>query len=276
MAALALMLALTGCSASTGAGAERGGGVAAPDAPGMVGGDDGVVSGGERDVIVTGRLDVTVADPLRAADSARNIVERAGGRLDSVTKEPANSFQEPRAQLVARIPAERLNGTLADLEALGETLSLSTSSSDVTRQATDLDARIASLQASVDRLRTLISSAATTTDLIAIETALSEREANLESLIAQREALGDQVAFATVTVTFSTPAAAPDPAPTDFFGAVVAGWNALVAALGAVVIALGAALPWLVFLGLLAGVVLLLIRATRRRPPRPTLTPPAA
>ncbi|HEY8589413.1 MAG TPA: DUF4349 domain-containing protein, partial [Naasia sp.] len=256
-----------------------GGGVVAPDAPGVVGGDEGVDSDGDRDVIVTGWLDVTAADPLSAADSARSIVERAGGRLDSVTKEPGNSYQDPSAQLVTRIPAEDLDATLAELEALGTTLSLSTSSSDVTQQTTDLDARIASLQASVDRLRTLITSAATTTDLIAIETALSEREANLESLIAQRESIGDQVEFATVTVTFTTPAAAPNTAPTDFFGAVVAGWNALVAALGAVVIALGAALPWIVFLALLAGVVLLLIRVMRRRRPArpaPTSTPTAA
>ncbi|MCU1437288.1 MAG: hypothetical protein JWP66_375 [Naasia sp.] len=279
VAAFALLLALAGCSSSSGAGSSADGGIP-PTGPSVV--DEGAGGGAgsdvdtDRDVIVTGYLDVVADDPLRAADDARVLVERAGGRLDGVTKQPGNEFQDPSARLVARIPTDELDATLAELEALGETRSLSTSSADVTQERTDLDSRIASLQASVDRLRTLLSSAATTTDLIAIETALSDREAQLESLIGQRDYLADQVDFSTITVSFTAPAAAPDAAPTDFFGAVVAGWNALLTALGAAVIGVGAALPWLAFLALLSGIAYLIVRRARpRRPPRAAPTPEA-
>ncbi|WP_210507060.1 DUF4349 domain-containing protein [Naasia sp. SYSU D00057] len=219
-------------------------------------------------------------DPLEAADEARRVVEAAGGRLDGVTKEPPSDRQKASAQLVARIPADRLDATLADLEELGTVQSLSTSSNDVTQQTTDLDARIASLQASVDRLRQLLTSAASTADLVAIETALSEREAELESLTAQRTYLADQVDYATITIAISTPAALPTPTPTDFPGAVAAGFAALVAALGWTLVAVGAALPWIVFLGLVGLIVFALLRLRRRRSrgrgPEAPEAPPAA
>jgi Domain of unknown function (DUF4349) len=271
----AMVFALAGCTST--AGSSSGGdspGVVAPDQPAdqpagepLVGqpavGED--ADGENRDVVVTGYLTLVTGDPLTAADDARRIVESAGGRLDGLTKEPPSDQQQASAQLVARIPSDRLDATLADLEELGTVQSLSTSSNDVTQQTTDLDARIASLQASVDRLRQLLTGAASTADLIAIETALSEREAELESLTQQRTYLADQVDYATVTIAISTPAALPTPTPTDFPGAVAAGFAALVAALGWTLVGIGAALPWVVFLGLVGALVFALVRVLRRR-----------
>jgi hypothetical protein len=282
IAAAALVLGLAGCSSvgagGSSSGADGGGagepGVAQPGVvqPGAAGGEDS----GRRDVIVTGELSVISPDPLKAADDARKIVQAAGGRLDGVTKQPANDFQDASAQLITRIPTDRLDATLSQLQDLGEVGSLTTSSSDVTQVTTDLDARISSLQASVGRLRDLIGSAADTADLIAIEKALSDREAELESLTAQRNRLGDQVDYATITVSFTTPAAAPDSAPTDFWGAVAAGFGALMAALTAAGLAFGAALPWLIFLGLLALLVLLAVRLLRGASRRARSVPPGA
>jgi hypothetical protein len=283
-AVAAVVLALAGCTSGSGGSSSSsdGGGVAV---------DGGTSSGGEapvagqapdvangRDVVVTGYLAMVTSDPLRAADDARAVVERSGGRLDGITKEPKSEFQDASSQLVARIPSQRLDDTLDEVEALGRVQSLSTTSNDVTQQTTDLDARITSLQSSVDRLRQLIGNATSTTDLIAIETALSEREANLEGLTAQRDYLADQVDYATITIAFTTPAGAPDAPPTDFWGAIVAGFAALMAALGWTLIAIGAALPWLVFLVLLAAIALLIVRLVRRgRRAKPAAeTPPAA
>ncbi|WP_286278170.1 DUF4349 domain-containing protein [Naasia aerilata] len=289
-AVAAVVLALAGCTSGSGGSdsGSSGGGIAvdggkAPDGGVASGGGQPVVgeapeSADGRDVVVTGYLSMVADDPLRAADRARGVIEQAGGRLDGITKEPKSEYQDASSQLIARIPSERLDDTLDDVEALGSVQSLSTSANDVTQQTTDLDARITSLQSSVDRLRQLIGSATTTADLIAIETALSEREANLESLTAQRDYLADQVDYATMTIAFTTPAGAPDAPPTDFWGAVVAGFSALLSALGWTLIAIGAALPWLVFLALLGALALLIIRLVRRnRRPKPTIeTPPAA
>jgi hypothetical protein len=272
-AVAALVIALAGCT-STGRDSGPSSGPSSGGSPGFVAPDQsggkpaaggGSTSGNNREVVVTGSLNLVSPDPLAAADRARRIVEQAGGRLDGVTKEPPSDHQDASAQLVARIPSVRLDATLGELEGLGRVQSLSTSANDVTRETTDLDARVASLTASVDRLRQLLSTAASTTDLVAIETALSQREADLESLTAQRTYLGDQVDYATITIAIGTPAALPTPAPTDFPGAVAAGFAALVAALGWTLVGVGAALPWLVFLGLVGLLVLGILRLLRRR-----------
>lgn len=278
-AVAALVLALAGCtsgggSSSTSGGADGGtsSGVGKP----AVGGGAPLVQ--NRAVVITGQLSIVAADPLGAADRARAVVEQSGGRLDGVTKQPKNDFHDASAQLVARIPSDRLDQTLASIQQLGAVKSLSTSSTDVTQQTTDLAARIASLKASVDRLRQLLATAASTTDLVAIETALSQRESDLESYTAQQKYLADQVGYATITIDLTTPASAPNAPPTDFWGAVAAGFAALVAALGWTLIAIGAALPWVVFLALIALLALLIIRLTRRgrRPRTPIEEPPPA
>jgi hypothetical protein len=269
----ALVLGLAGCTSTSdgSGGSSDGGGVSGGVAgPGVVAPDQpatGEDSSGDqtRQEVVTGTLSLLATDPLKAADRARTVVEDAGGRLDGFVKEPKSQFQEASAQLVARIPSDRLDATLDELEGLGTVQSLSTQSADVTQQKTDIDSRIRSLQASTDRLRQLITTAATTADLIAIETALSDREAQLESLVAQRDYLADQIDYATITVIVTTPTNAPAPAPTDFWSGLLAGFAALMGALSWTVIAVGAALPWLLFLALLALVVFAVVRLVRSR-----------
>jgi len=275
--AAVLLLGIAGCTASSGGSTSSSDGSAgslpAPAADGApdtsaIGTEAGVAADASRDVVITGYLDLLSEDPLAAASRARGIVTGSGGRLDGYTETPANGDQPANAQLTARIPSDRLDETVESLRELGDVRSLSTTSSDVTQQTTDLDARITSLQASVDRLRTLLGTATTASDLVAVETTLSEREADLESLTAQRTALADQVDYATLSVTVSTPGITGSNTPSDFWGGLVAGFRALVAALGFALVALGAALPWLVFLAVVGAVVFGIVRAigaARRR-----------
>ena len=141
---------------------------------------------GDRDVITTGYLYVTVNAPLEAATEAVSIVEAAGGRVDGRQEFAPRSFDTTSdaggAELVLRIPADRLTATLEKLKALGEAEELQLSSSDVTREVQDLDARITALRSSITRLLALQDAAATVDDLITLETAISDRQAELESL----------------------------------------------------------------------------------------------
>jgi len=214
---------------------------------------------------VQGYLTITAEDPIEAADDAVGIVERAGGRVDSRSEQPGvDGGENASAQLVVRIPSAELTETLDEIKELGEVENVSINSTDVTAQSQDLDARIEALQASVDRLLALLASATSTTDLIAIETALSERQANLESLQAQRRYLSEQVDLSTITVDFGSEDSAPVDEPEGFVDGLAAGWNALVAFLGATLIAFGVALPWLATIAVLALVVLLIVRGVRR------------
>lgn len=219
----------------------------------------------DRQVVSTGYVSVTVEEPVESADSAADIVEGAGGHVDERTEQPGTDTRKASAHLVLRIPSTALSETLTQLKKLGTVNNASMSATDVTTTVQDLDARITALQASVDRLLALMSTATDTTDLIAIETALSERQADLESLQARRTYLSDQVSLSTVTLDLVSEGTVAQGAPSDFWAGLLAGWNALVVAAGSLLVGFGVALPWLVVLALLACAAWLIARRSKRR-----------
>ncbi|WP_166785430.1 DUF4349 domain-containing protein [Cryobacterium cryoconiti] len=270
-------LLLAGCSVpGDSSSSDSGGSATAPGLaePGTVnpgsiepGGSTGEITSTQRDVITTGMVSITVDDPIASVQDAVTITEQAGGRVDSRTENPATDNQPASANLTLRIPSDELDRTLAELKQLGTVNFVSLNASDITQQTQDLDARITSLQTSVDRLLALMVEATTTADLIAVENALSQRQSDLEGLQAQRDYLSDQVDFSTITLDlYSTGTVAPG-TPDGFWDALAAGWNALVTALGIAIVGIGFALPWLLALGLVTAIVYLVIRLARKRHP---------
>lgn len=211
----------------------------------------------DRKEIVTGYLQLTAGDPVAVGRQVATVVERADGRVDSITEQP-----EVSSVLTVRVPADRLDGVIEELRSLGRVTSLTTSRDDVTMQYTDLEARVGALRTSVDRLRALLETAADTADLIEVERALAERQGELDSLEAQRRQLADMVDLSTLTVDISTESRPSD--RDSFWDGLVAGWNGLWATLGAAVVALGVALPWGAFLIVCAGVIYLIVRLIAR------------
>jgi len=285
--ALAALL-LSGCAAMSAVeesgsqpdfGAD-GGGVA--EAPAVDGEFD--ESGGEpvddRSVITTGYLYLTVDAPLESVREAVSITEGAGGRVDARQEFAPQGGDAGGAELVLRIPADRLTATLDRLKELGEVEQLQLGSSDVTREVQDIDARVTALRSSITRLLALQDQAATVEDLITLETAISDRQAELESLEAQQRYLADQVGLSTITLVLGSKEVAPVDEPDTFLSGLVTGWEALVTFGSGLLVLLGVLLPWLVVLGLIAfAIVMIVRRATRRgqpvQAPAPAVEAPA-
>lgn len=287
-AAAALALAvLVGCSGPSGedSGAAGGGGDAAVPEPAGPGSPEGAPAGpvatdSDRQVVTTATASLAVEDPADGAQQISELVESAGGRVDERTEHAGSGSDEVEgafADLVVRVPADALTDLLADLQDLGDVESVSVSRSDVTATAVDLDARISALQTSVARLQALMEGAATTGDLLEAEQALSERQAELESLQSQRALLADQVELSTLSVHLEPFGVAPAGGPDGFLDGFGTGWRSLVTALGAAAIGLGILLPWLAVAGLVTAGVLVPLRLTRRRtapaPPMPPVPP---
>ena len=219
----------------------------------------------DRSVITTGYLYVTVDAPLESAAEAVSITEAAGGRVDGRQEFAPQGGDAGGAELTLRIPAERLSATLDRLKELGEVEELRLSASDVTREVQDIDARVTALRSSITRLLALQDAAATVEDLIALETAISDRQAELESLEAQQRFLADQVGLSTITLVLGSRDVAPVTEPDTFLTGLITGWEALVAFGSGLLVLLGVLLPWLVLLGVIGFVVLLIVRRARRR-----------
>jgi hypothetical protein len=221
-----------------------------------------------RDIVKTGTMTITVSNPSEAADKAAALAESANGRVESRSEDAGSGSSRARTSIVLRVPAAKLDGALRDLKELGKVKSADTKSDDVTSQRVDLDARIAALQTSVDRLLGIMRDSKDTEALIRAETELSKRQADLDSLRAQRNQLGEQVAYSSVTVTFLAEEAGLPPTPPEyqgFSGQIERGWDGLVAAGNSVLLLFGLLLPWLGALAVLGGIGYGVRRAVQQR-----------
>ncbi|PFG42566.1 uncharacterized protein DUF4349 [Isoptericola jiangsuensis] len=270
--ALLITLALAACSGSGAdeSTAESGGSVAQQDAgaaasvaPGAADEESAVV---DREVVVTGWAELVADDPVATIDEIVRMVEQAGGRIENLVESPGTDGEPGYASATARLPVDLTTGTVDALADVAELRRVEIGRQDVTSQGQDLDARISALTTSTTRLTELMGSAATTADLLDVERELAARQTDLDSLVAQREALSDQVAMSTIDISVtatSAPVAAPRSGFVDGLGT---GWAALVATVGTVVLVVGVLLPWLLPVAA-AYVVYRLVRRRRATPP---------
>ncbi len=287
---LAAALALTGCAAAGGSADQAGGGdtgeFSQPQAPeaGIIDGDGasleqdaGTSATADRQVIITGNVTITADDPIKASRDAVRIVETAGGRVDGRTEYAPTEYDQGSATLQLRIPADKLTATLEKLEELGRADEVSLSTSDVTVESQDLDARITALRASIERLNGLMAQATNIDDLITLESAISSRQGELESLEAQQRYLADQVSMSTISLYLRSDAEAPKSTPGDFWSGLATGWNAFVAFWAGLLVVLGVLLPWLITLAVIAALIIWIVRRRRRRAATAsgTLPPPS-
>ena len=217
----------------------------------------------DREIIRNADIALRVDDVRETVDRIDSITAQAEGRVAS--KSVTATGDSLYAFVTARVPADRLDSVIAALGSLGEVTSLSVVAEDVTAQGADLDARIQALQASITRLRELLAAAQTTKDLIEIEAELTTRQAELDSLVAQRAVLSDLVALSTLNVSVSPSSEAAEWSPPGFASGLQSGWNALRTLTAGLITLVGFLLPFIAVLLLFAIPVVALVVVLRRR-----------
>jgi hypothetical protein len=242
---------------------ETGTGEMAADGSAAMGAPASAATTIDRQVVRTGYVAIRVDDVLGATGQVRALVARDHGIIAAEDTQVAESGTT--SSMTVQVPAASLDRFLTDLADLGRVENVNVSTQDVTSQVVDLDARIDALATSVDRLTAMLADASRMEDLLAIETQLSQRQAELDALKQQRTWLADQVAMSTVTVSL-IPTSAPVTTP-GFVGGLQSGWNAFVTAIASALTALGFLLPFLVVALIAAGIVVFIVlRLTRRHP----------
>lgn len=226
--------------------------------------------GVDRTLVRTATLDLTAADVGKTVGEARDIAATEGGYVGR------EQVREKAATLTLHIPSDRFDQALDDLSALGKVISREQSADDVTEQVVDLESRITTQRASVDRVRALLARAGTVDEIVRIEQEVTTREAELESLEQRRQALAGQAAMSTVTVSVGKAGAPPAPAKQEETGGFLTGlsdgWGAFVDAGAVTLRVIGAVLPFVLVLGIPA--VLVYRWRRRRRPAAPVVQQP--
>ena len=268
-------------------------GVGAGTADGVTG-KDVVIAPASRKVILTASvaLRVDVKSTGKGADKDNDAqvaaVATAAGNVRALTGSQgylqASSGGGTAVTVVLRVAPGDYDGVFTQLANLGTITSRQEKADDVTGQLVDLTSRMKTMQASVDRIRVLLAQAAKIPDIIAIESELTQREADLESLESQQKAMSDQVALSTITVQISSrltgvpvppPPAPPAAAKTGFVAGLDGGWHALKGFVKVVLQIAGAVLPFLPLVAVFGLAVLWLRRRQHRSTTAPTPPTPS-
>lgn len=277
--AAAGMVLLAACSGTTaeqsapvaadGAVAEVAPGVGAPQGIAPDQGGAGTVAttttntSSDRQVVKNAYVSMEVDDVAKSVFAIHGLVKKRNGLIAS--EETQASGDATSSMITAQIPAADLDAFITDVSALGTVQSVNISAQDVTGQVVDLDARIKALQTSVDRMTQLLAQAQKIDDMLAIETQLSARQAELDSLTAQRKVLGEQVALSTATITLSPKTEIKPVEAPGFLSGLQSGWAAFVSVITVMVTAAGFLLPFALVAAIFIGaIVFLVLRANRR------------
>ncbi|MGB9378045.1 MAG: DUF4349 domain-containing protein [Mycobacteriales bacterium] len=291
LAAIAALLAMSGCGGaqSGGSASVNGGAPSSRQADKSTGSEGGQVDQGpgqpvgvpaigkrvtiQRARVLTAELTVRAKNPGDVgdvADRAIVLVQGSGGEVAGDSRNQAGS--RTRADVILKVAPSKYADTLNKLAKLGTELRRSSQAQDVTDEVVDVNSRVSSQLASVDRVRKLFARANSLGDIVTIEAELGRRQADLESLQARQRALDGQTADATITLHVQAPgatAAPKQPADRGFLAGFSAGWKIFVASVTVLLTVLGATLPFAALVAIAYGLWLVARRRHAVAPAAP-------
>jgi hypothetical protein len=219
-------------------------------------------------LVYTAQLTVRAQHVGAALARATDIVTGAGGYVSSEDAGlDSSSPQQASATVELKIPAAVYATTLAQLasgDTIGTEVGLRQQAQDETQQVANVTSDVASDQAAIAQLRTLLTHAGSIGDLLDVQNQINSEESDLESLQAQQQALNGETSYGTITLTIFGPATVPPPphhqsAP-GLTSGLTGGWHAFTVTVNWLLAILGAVAPFAAAAAVITVVVYLLRR----------------
>lgn len=180
------------------------------------------------------------------------------------------SANNRRATLTIRIPAENLDQFTQVVEEKANVTSATETTEDITLTYVAVESRMQALETEQTRLLELLAGAENMTEILQIESRLSEVRAELEAVTSQLRVYDNQVSYGTIYLTLHEVKEYTEEAPEGFFARIGRGFKKSLRGLGKgiveVVIFLAVASPYLVVIAvIIAGVVFVHKRCKRKK-----------
>jgi hypothetical protein len=145
-------------------------------------------------------IEVVVDDVAAAAERAVSVAQSLGGYVQT-----SREGSDDEMSITIRVPSTSLDGAMDSIASLGRVEGRRVDANDVTEQVVDLDGRVASLRATRDRLRELLSRASGISEVITVERELARVQSDLESLERRLLLLRGSAAMADLTIEAHRP-----------------------------------------------------------------------
>lgn len=223
----------------------------------------------DRLIIRNGSMTLVVSDTRATQQQIEQMVAGMAGEgafLVSSTERSSGRDASPYIDMSLRIPATRFDATMDAMGAMAlEVQGRTESADDVTEEYVDLSARLASLEAARDRLRTIMENAETTEELLLAEQQLTDREAEIESIKGRMQYLSESARLSSITLSL-VPDVLSQPVDTSWRPAKTArdALEALIRSLrdmaDFLITFVIAILPWLLVFGLVGYLAYRLVR----------------
>lgn len=231
----------------------------------------------ERSVISTGTVSLVSDDVATARRDVQRIVD---GQQGTVSEEQTDTDDEGEAaysRLVIRVPSKSFTATMQALEKAAELRQSQVTSEDVTTQVIDTDVRVRAQESSLRRVEQLLARANSLKDIIWIESQLTRRQGELDSLKSQQAWLSDQTSESTITIDIERKHTEKKEKEKSDDAGFLAGLKDGMKALGGFATAMatitGALLPFAIVLAIFGLPAWLVVRrSARRRTPKQPAT----
>jgi len=164
-----------------------------PDAP-LPSADD------SRRIVRNGSADLEVRSVVEAFESIRQIATAAGGSVSDSSF--TGSDERQSATMTLRVPVERFGDVVAKLrEVAVEVRSITTGSTDVTDEYTDIEATLRNLRAVEAQYVQLLGRAGTIGDVLQVQDRLNQVRLQIDRTEARRQSLASRSEMSTITVS---------------------------------------------------------------------------
>jgi hypothetical protein len=225
-----------------------------------------------RHVIRNGSIDLTVRNTRETIKTIQQMVSAADGIISySYVYEIREGVYG--ANLTIRVPQERFDSMMAQLEPLGKAANIQTSQDDVTMQYVDLESRLNNQKAQEARLVEILEMANNVEEVLEVERELYRVRGEIESMSAQFRHLRDRVNYSTIELRMKEeviPTQTISPGAFENFGekllqSFIGGVNFVLRAVSAVAVALSALLPVLILFGVIGYLIFIITRRVSRK-----------
>lgn len=229
----------------------------------------------ERKIIKDWYISLEIMDYDVAFAALEELATRYGGYVVSADSYQSADSEYRDGWISLRVNAEQAEAAVAEIATLGVVESSSYSTSDVTSEYYDIEARLSQYQAQEERLLEMYDAAETVSDLVTIETELVRVQSEIESMEGRLRYYDQLTALSLIEISLYTPNPYTQTVePQGWAGFVqnlrehfLRGINNLLDFVANLVYFLVSALPVLIILAVVIVVIVVLIRHRRHRRP---------
>jgi hypothetical protein len=227
----------------------------------------------ERKLIKNAEIHLLADDYNSAVESLKSKVSALDGYITNETVNVIDSRGSKRGYLEVRVPQLRFDEFFAGVNNLGKLKNSNIYTQDVTEEYIDVESRLNVMRTKEERLLAILNQSGELSDVLAVENELANTRAQLESLEGRLRYLSNQTEFSTFNLTIEQVVVSTQQVSASGLQGVgvrakeafVKAINNIVLGIGLTLVFISAAIPYLVVVAVVVGLICGIWRSMQRR-----------